>query len=492
MEKFDLFRDIAERTGGDIYIGVVGPVRTGKSTFIKRFMELLVLPNIADGPEKERALDELPQSGGGRTIMTTEPKFIPEEAVEVTVKDNTTLRIRLVDCVGYCVPGALGYEEEEGPRMVETPWFEEPVPFQEAAEAGTRKVISEHSTIGLVITTDGTITEIPRENYEDAEQRVITELRELGKPYVIVLNSVLPEAAETRALAGELQERYQVPVLPMDVARLSLDDIYTTLQEVLYEFPVVEVNVDLPSWVETLEADHWLRQKFSGAIAEAVAKIKRVRDIDEAIEVLEGCELVRTAILAALDLGTGVGRIQVVPQEGLLYRVMEEITGVPMADEADLLQTLREFTFAKREYDKVADALRDVERTGYGIVPPQLEEMILEEPELVRHGNRFGVRLRASAPSLHLIRADVKAEISPIVGTERQCEELVQYLTEEFEDNPAKLWQANLFGKSLHELVKDGIRNKLYRMPENAQEKLQETLERIVNEGGGGLICIIL
>ncbi|MGI6142346.1 MAG: stage IV sporulation protein A [bacterium] len=492
MEKFDLFRDIAERTGGDIYIGVVGPVRTGKSTFIKRFMELLVLPNIADGPEKERALDELPQSGGGRTIMTTEPKFIPEEAVEVTIKENTTLRIRMVDCVGYCVQGALGYEEEAGPRMVQTPWFEEAVPFQEAAEAGTKKVISEHSTIGLVITTDGTITEIPRENYEEAEQRVIEELQELGKPYVIVLNSVLPEAPETRAMAEELQERYQVPVLPMDVARLSLDDIYTTLQEVLYEFPVGEVNVDLPAWVETLDTDHWLRQKFTGATQEAVSRIKRVRDIDQAIDVFENYDFVRNAILAALDLGSGIGRIRIIPQEGLLYKVMEEITGAPLANEADLLRLLREYTFAKREYDKVADALRDVERTGYGIVQPQLDEMILEEPELVRHGNRFGVRLRASAPSLHMIRADIKAEVSPIVGTEKQCEELVQYLTEEFEDNPAKLWQSNIFGKSLHELVKDGIRNKLYRMPENAQEKLQETLERIVNEGGGGLICIIL
>lgn len=376
--------------------------------------------------------------------------------------------------------------------MVETPWFEEAVPFQEAAEAGTRKVISEHSTIGLVVTTDGTITEIPRENYEEAELRVIEELQELGKPYVVVLNSVLPEAPETRALAEELQERYQVPVLPMDVARLSLDDIYTTLQEVLYEFPVGEVSIDLPLWVESLEADHWLRQKFTTASQEAVARIKRVRDIDDAIDSLEDYDFVHNAILVALDLGTGVGRIKLFPQEGLLYKVMEEITGVPLADEADLLRLLREYAFAKREYDKVADALRDVERTGYGIVPPQLDEMILEEPELVRHGNRFGVRLRASAPSLHMIRADVKAEVSPIVGTERQCEELVQYLTEEFEDNPAKLWQANLFGKSLHELVKDGIRNKLYRMPENAQEKLQETLERIVNEGGGGLICIIL
>ncbi|MGI6574448.1 MAG: stage IV sporulation protein A [bacterium] len=492
MEKFDLFRDIAERTGGDIYIGVVGPVRTGKSTFIKRFMELLVLPNIEVGPERERALDELPQSGGGKTIMTTEPKFIPEEAIEVTIKDNITLRVRMVDCVGYSVKGALGYEEEDGPRMVQTPWFEEEIPFQQAAEEGTRKVISEHSTIGLVITTDGTITEIPREHYEEAEGRVIGELLAIGKPYVVILNSVLPDAPETQALAEQLQEKYSVPVLPVDVARLTLENIYSILQEVLYEFPIGEVDVELPPWLDVLHENHWLRQQFKGAVQETVTQVLRVRDVDVALESFENYDFVRNAILVALDLGNGVAKIKITPHEDLLYTVMQEIAGTTISDEASLLRVLQEYSFAKREYDKVADALRDVERVGYGIVQPRLDEMILDEPELVRHGNRFGVRLRASAPSIHMIRADVKAEVSPIIGTERQCEELVMYLTEEFEDNPAKLWQTNLFGKSLHELVKEGIRNKLYRMPDNAQEKIQETLERIVNEGGGGLICIIL
>jgi stage IV sporulation protein A len=492
MEKFDLFRDIAERTGGDIYVGVVGPVRTGKSTFIKRFMELLVLPNIESGPEKERALDELPQSGGGKTIMTTEPKFIPEDAIEVQVKDNISLRIRMVDCVGYSVQGALGYEEEAGPRMVQTPWFEEEIPFQQAAEAGTRKVISEHSTIGLVVTTDGTITEISRENYEEAEGRVIAELAELGKPYVVILNSVLPDAPETKVLTEELQEKYNVPVLPVDVARLNLEDIYTILQEVLYEFPVNDVHVEFPRWINDLAENHWLQRQFRIAVQETITQIQRVRDVDLAMESFQSYDFVQNTILVALDLGNGIAQIRLTPQEDLIYKVMEEIAGVNLGDDADLLRVLREYTFAKREYDKVADALRDVERTGYGIVQPRLGEMILEEPELVRHGNRFGIRLRASAPSMHIIRADIKAEVAPVIGTERQCEELIQYLTEEFEDNPAKLWQTNIFGKSLHELVQDGIRNKLYRMPDNSQEKLQEALERIVNEGGGGLICIIL
>lgn len=492
MEKIELFQDIAERTGGDIYIGVVGPVRTGKSTFIRRFMELLLVPGLGTEPEREHFMDELPPSGAGSAVMTTEFKFVPQEAVEVTVKDDEVLRVQMVDCLGYYVDGALGHEVEGAPLLVRTPWHEEEVPFQDAAEVGLERVMTEHVALGLVITTDGTIGEIARENFEEAEEKIIAGLREIGKPYLVILNSVLPEAPETRSLADELQKRYQVPILPMDVNNLTQDDIYTTLQEVLYEFPVGEVNIALPNWVERLEEEHWLRQNFTGAIQETMSKIKRMRDGDQAVEMLVGYEFVRNAILAALDLGQGMIQIRVIPQENLLYQVMQEITGTTLTDDADLLQVLREFAFAKQEYDKVADALQDVERTGYGIVQPQLDEMILEEPELVRRGNRFGVRLRASAPSLHLIRADINAEVSPIVGTEKQCEELVQYLAEEFEDNPAKLWQTNLFGKSLHELVKDGIRNKLYRMPENAQEKLQETLQRIVNEGGGGLICIIL
>ncbi len=491
MEKFDLFRDIAERTGGDIYIGVVGPVRTGKSTFIKRFMETMVLPNITDPYDKERAKDELPQSAGGKTIMTTEPKFIPNEAVEINVKDNVNVRVRVVDCVGYTVDGALGYEEDEGPRMVLTPWFENEIPFQEAAEVGTRKVITEHSTIGLVVTTDGTVTDLPRDKYIAAEDRVIRELKELQKPFLVILNTGKPNAKETRELVAKLEGTYDVPVIPVDCAQLSHDDIYGILQEVLYEFPVKEVNITLPKWVEELDNDHWLRQKFEGAVSTVVQYIRRLRDIDRAIDDLSGYDFVADVILHDMDLGNGVAVIEMTARADLFYSVLEELTGFTITGEHHLLRLMKDLSVAKRQYDKISAALEDVEQTGYGIVPPQLDEMVLEEPEIIRTGNRFGVKLKASAPSLHIIRTDVQAEISPIIGTEKQSEELIQYLMREFEGEPEKIWRTNLFGKSLNELVREGIQNKLTAMPENAQIKLKDTLQKIVNDGSGGLICII-
>jgi stage IV sporulation protein A len=491
MEKFDLFRDIAERTGGDVYIGVVGPVRTGKSTFIKRFMELMVLPNIVDPYDKIRAKDELPQSAAGRTIMTTEPKFIPNEAVEITVKDNVTVRVRVVDCVGYMVDGALGYEEEEGPRMVLTPWMDEEIPFEEAAEIGTKKVITEHSTIGLVVTTDGSVTELPRDKYLPAEERVINELKELQKPFLIILNTANPSTKETRELVAKMENKYDVPVIPVDCLQLTHDDIYSILQEVLYEFPVKEVNITLPRWVEELDTDHWLRQKFDGAVRETVQYVRRLRDIDRAIDDLSGYDFVADVILHDMDLGTGVAVIEMTARTELFYQVLEELTGFTICGEHHVLRLMRDLAGAKREYDKLANALEQVRQTGYGIVPPQLDEMVLEEPEIIRTGNRFGVRLKASAPSLHIIRTDVQAEISPIIGTERQSEELIQYLMREFEGEPEKIWRTNLFGKSVNELVRESIQNKLTGMPENAQIKLRETLQKVVNEGSGGLICII-
>jgi len=491
MEKFDLFRDIAERTGGDVYIGVVGPVRTGKSTFIKRFMELMVLPNIVDPYDKIRAKDELPQSAAGRTIMTTEPKFIPNEAVEITVKDNVTVRVRVVDCVGYTVDGALGYEEDEGPRMVLTPWFDEEIPFEEAAEIGTKKVITEHSTIGLVVTTDGSVTDLPREKYLPAEERVINELKELQKPFLIILNTANPSTKETRELVAKMENKYDVPVIPVDCLQLTQDDIYSILQEVLYEFPVKEVNITLPRWVEELEIEHWLRQKFDGAVRETVQYVRRLRDIDRAIDDLSGYDFVADVILHDMDLGTGVAVIEMTARNELFYQVLEELTGFTISGEHHVLRMMRDLSVAKREYDKLSSALEQVRQTGYGIVPPQLDEMVLEEPEIIRTGNRFGVRLKASAPSLHIIRTDVQAEISPIIGTERQSEELIQYLMREFEGEPEKIWRTNLFGKSVNELVREGIQNKLTGMPENAQIKLRETLQKVVNEGSGGLICII-
>lgn len=491
MEKFDLFRDIAERTGGDIYIGVVGPVRTGKSTFIKRFMETMVLPNIIDPYEKERAKDELPQSAAGKTIMTTEPKFIPNEAVEINVKDNINVRVRMVDCVGYTVDGALGYEEQDGPRMVLTPWFDHEITFQEAAEVGTRKVIAEHSTIGLVITTDGSVTDLPREKYIPSEERVISELKELEKPFLVILNTCRPATKETRELIAKLENAYDVPVIPVDCAQLNQDDIYAILQEVLYEFPVKEVNISLPKWVEELGTEHWLREKFDGAVQEVVQYIRRLRDIDRAIDDLSGYEFIADVILHDMDLGNGIAVIEITARQDLFYQVLEELTGFTISGEHHLLRLMQDLSVAKREYDKIAGALEQVRQTGYGIVSPQLDEMVLEEPEIIRNGNRFGVKLKASAPSLHIIRTDVQAEISPIIGSEKQSEELVQYLMREFEGEPEKIWRTNLFGKSLNSLVREGIQNKLTGMPESSQMKLRDTLQKIVNDGSGGLICII-
>lgn len=492
MEKIDLFRDIAERTGGDIYLGVVGGVRTGKSTFIKRFMDLTVLPNIKNVHDRERAKDELPQSGAGRTIMTTEPKFVPNEAVEINITPNLQVKMRLVDCVGYRVEGALGYEEEDGPRMVTTPWFEDPIPFQEAAEIGTRKVISEHSTIGVLVTTDGSITDIPRANYVEAEERVVAELNDLGKPFVILLNSIRPDLEEVQDLAIQLQEKYDVPVLPMNVAELAQEDILYIMEQILFEFPVNEVNITLPSWVEELDVNHWLRDKFEEAVKTTVHHVRRLRDIETAVEALADYDFVEQVNLKSMDMGTGSAAIEMLAKQELFYQVLSEETGYEVTSDQDIFKLMREFAVAKHEWDKVADAFAEVRETGYGVVTPKLDEMNLEEPELIRQGSRFGVKLKASAPSLHIIRADITTEITPIIGTEKQCEELVRYMLAEFDENPQKIWSSEIFGKSLHDLVREGVQNKIHRMPENAQVKLQETLQRIVNDGSGGLICIII
>jgi stage IV sporulation protein A len=492
MERTDIFRDIAERTGGDLYLGVVGGVRTGKSTFIRRFMELMVLPNMKNVHDRERTKDELPQGAAGRTVMTTEPKFIPNEAVEIQITPNLNVKIRMVDCVGYRVEGALGYDEDEGPRMVSTPWFEEPIPFQEAAEVGTRKVISEHSTMGLVMTTDGSITEIARESYIDAEERVIDEMKDINRPFLVLLNSTEADGEEAQQLAAELSEKYDVPVLPLDCARMTQADILNILEKLLYEFPVNEVNISLPPWVEELEFKHWLRQKFEESVRETVKNVRRLRDVNGAVESLAEYEFVDQVSLRSLDMGTGSASIGITSDPALFYQVLSEQSGFTIEGERELFRLVKELSVAKREYDKVAQALGEVRDMGYGVVTPTLEELILEEPELIRQGNRFGVKLKATAPSLHLIKADITTEITPIIGTEKQCEELVQYMLREFEDNPQKIWKSEIFGKSVHDLVREGIQNKLHRMPENAQLKLQETLQRIVNEGSGGLICIII
>lgn len=492
MEKRDIFRDIAERTGGDIYLGVVGPVRSGKSTFITQFMEKMVLSNIKNPNERDRARDELPQSGAGRMIMTTEPKFIPNDAVEITIREGLKMRVRLVDCVGYTVPGALGYKDGEGPRMVRTPWFEESIPFEEASETGTRKVISEHATIGIVVTTDGSITEIPREDYIEAEERVIWELKELGKPFVVLLNTSHPLAEETITLSGELEASYDVPVLPVDCMNLNEENILQIMEEALYEFPVTEVNVNPPHWVDDLEADYWLRQHLETIVREAVGTVHRLRDINSTIEILKQDEYVHRVALKDMDLGTGSAHIDMWIKAKLFYQVLQETSGLDISGDQDILRWLRELAVVKKEWDKIAYGIQEVRSTGYGVVTPTEEEMELAEPELVKQGGRSGVRLKAAAPSYHFIRADITTEVTPLIGTEKQCEDLVNYIMEGFEDNPQGLWQTNIFGKSLSELVKEGIQSKLYRMPENAQVKLQQTIERIVNDGGGGIICIII
>jgi stage IV sporulation protein A len=493
MEAFNIFEDIATRTGGDIYIGVVGPVRTGKSTFIRKFVEKLVLPNIADEYMVQRTRDELPQSSAGKQVMTVEPKFVPDEGVEINLGDAITLRVRLVDSVGYAVEGATGYLTEDGqPRMVVTPWADAPMNFHEAAELGTRKVITEHSTIGVVVTTDGSITDLARGKYLEAEQRVIDEMKELGKPFVVVLNTTRPYAPETMELAGELEEKYGTPVLPVDISELSSDDITLILEQALLEFPVREVNIALPRWVEELDRDHWLRQQFEAAIADAVQNISRIRDVDAAVEVLGTLEFVDNVHVVEISLGEGNALVETGAREDLYYQVLEEIVGAPLEGKHTMIRLMRDLTHAKREYDKVAGALAEVRQVGYGMVQPRMEEISFEEPELVKQGHLFGVKLRAHAPSLHFIRADIQTEVTPIIGTEKQGEELVQYLMDRFQDDPKQLWDFDIFGKSLYDLVRDGITTKLHRMPDNAQMKLQETLTRIINEGSGGLIAIII
>lgn len=492
MDKFDIFKDIAERTGGDIYLGVVGPVRTGKSTFIKKFMELIVLPGMQDEADRARAIDELPQSAAGRTIMTTEPKFVPNQAARITVAEGLTIDCRLVDCVGYTVIGARGYEDENGPRMVSTPWYDDPIPFQDAAEIGTRKVIADHSTIGLVITTDGSISEIPRENYIEAEERVIEELKELAKPFVMVINSVHPYSPETQSLRAALIEKYDVPAVAISCATMGSEDVLLILKEALFEFPVHEVNVNLPSWVMVLDPEHWLRKSYEMSVRDTIRDIKRLRDVDRVIGNFGQYEFIAKAALAGVNMGQGVADIELTAPDTLYDQVLTEVVGVEIRGKDQLLKLMKDFAYAKKEYDKVADALRMVKLTGYGIAPPVLEEMALDEPELIRQGSRFGVRLKATAPSIHMIRVDVESEFAPIVGTERQSEELVKYLMQDFEENPLKIWDSDIFGKSLAAIVREGISGKLSMMPENAQYKLKETLQRIINEGSGGLIAIIL
>ncbi len=492
MENYDIYKGIAERTAGDIYIGVVGPVRTGKSTFIKRFMDLLVLPNIENNYNRERAKDELPQSAAGKAIMTTEPKFVPSEAVEITLNDNVNFKVRMIDCVGYLVEGAMGHLDGDTPRMVSTPWSEDKMPFEEAAEIGTKKVINEHSTIGIVVTTDGSITDIERDHYLDAESRVVSELKAINKPFVMLLNTVKPYAPETESLRAELSERYEVPVVPVNCEQLKAEDINSILEKVLYEFPVREIKINFPKWIETLHMDHWLKHSLIDSVKNILKQVSKLREIKDNVLAFEENEYINKAYIDKISLGEGSANIEVRVDDSLFYRILSETTNMSIESEYQLISTIKVLAEAKKEYDKVKFALEEVNRKGYGVVTPSLEEMRLDQPSIVKHGSKYGVRIKATAPSIHLIRADIETEVAPIVGTEQQSQELADYLIKEYETDQSKIWDYNIFGKSLHDLVNDGLQNKLYRMPEEAQMKLQETLQKIINEGSGGLICIIL
>jgi stage IV sporulation protein A len=492
MEERTIYSDISKRTGGSIFVGVIGPVRTGKSTFIQRFMENIVIPNIEEEYRRDRAVDEMPQSAAGRTIMTTEPKFIPEQAVTIRVDESAEFSVRLIDCVGYIVPSSLGYIEDNMPRMVMTPWYEEPIPFNMAAEIGTKKVITEHSTIGLVVTTDGSISDIPREEYEEAEERVISELQEIHKPFIVLLNSTDPQSERVKGMAEELSDKYGVPVMPVNCLTMEEKEIRDILAKILFEFPVKEIRVDMPRWLCTLEKEHWLRSSVYTTIRKAAGGITRIRELQKAVDCIKECEYICGAQVNNISLGEGKARIRVEMDQSLFYKVLGEKTGIEIHNEGELLNCLLQFSSMKKQYDKIRDAYDEVQNTGYGIVMPDIEELSLEEPEIIRQGGKYGIRLKAAAPSIHMMKTNITTEVTPIVGSEQQSQELVTYLLKEFEESPGKIWESNIFGKSLHELVNEGLHNKLYRMPADARDKMRETIERIINDGCSGLICIIL
>lgn len=493
MSNVDIYKDISSRTGGDIYIGVVGPVRTGKSTFIKNFMEMFVIPNIDSPYKQDRAKDELPQSAAGKTIMTTEPKFVPNESVEITIDGNIKMKTRLVDCVGYLVNDAIGHMEGELPRMVKTPWNDNEIPFIEAAEMGTRKVITDHSTIGLVVTTDGSITDIDRENYVQAEERVVRELKSINKPFVVLLNSSTPNSEETLSLRSSLEEKYNAPVVISDILNLKESDITSIFSRVLEEFPVSEIGFKLPAWFDMLDMNYPLKQDVISIVKDNFYNDTSLREINDVISKIKKDNVMFDSIdLDSANMEDGNVKIIMNINNSYFFKVLSEKSNIEIQNEKDIFKVIDDYSNIKAKYDKIAIALDEVNIKGYGIVTPSIDELKLEEPEIVKQGSKYGVKLKASAPSIHMIKADIETEVSPIVGSEKQSEDLVKYLLSEFENDPKQIWQSNIFGKSLHELVNEGLHNKLYKMPDEAQMKIQETLERIINEGSGGLICIIL
>lgn len=491
MEKIDIIKSITSRTGGEIYLGVVGAVRTGKSTFIKKVIENLVVPNIEDEYERKRCLDEIPQSAQGKTIMTTEPKFVPSNAAKIKIEDFTA-SVKLIDCVGYVIPEAKGYEDENGPRKVRTPWYDEEIPFIEAAEIGTEKVIKDHSSIGIVVTTDGSIGEISRNSYVEAEQRVVSELKEIGKPFIVILNSVHPMLPETENLADSLRENYGVPVLPISVENMTERDIYNILKEALYEFPVIEVKVEMPEWIACLNHDHWLKQIYIDKIKESVIEVEKIRDIEHITNHFNDCEYISKSYLSNVDTSTGEITVTLQAPNTLYNQVLKDIIGVDVTNRADLLMLFQDYNEAKQEYDQIKTALKMVKTTGYGVASPTLNDMKLETPEIIKQGSRYGIKLKAVAPSIHMFRVDVESTFEPIIGSEIQSKELINYLMKDYDVNPANIWKSEIFGRSLDIIVKEGIQAKLSLTPENARYKLQQTLTKLVNKGSGNLFTIVL
>lgn len=492
MENLNIYESIWERTQGDIYVGIIGPVRTGKSTFIKRFMDLLVVPNVENTYVRERLLDELPQSGAGKTITTTEPKFVPAEAVPFKLEGNINFRMRMVDCVGYMVPGAIGHTEEGKARMVSTPWRENKIPFEEAAEVGTRKVIKEHSTIGIAVTTDGSIGHIPREAYTGAEERVIKELTELKKPFVVIVNSLEPEGEKAQEVAAEIRDKFKVPVRAVNCARMNEVTVKAILSDALMQFPASQINFFFPGFVEGLTTEHWIKASIIDSIKNWIKELDNIEQVKTGISALADGDLISNITVSNMNLGTGDIDVQVEMVNGLFYQVVEELMEQPVKNDYEFFELLKEFSSSKKAYDKLRAAMEQVETEGYGIVQPKLTEMVLEEPEIFKQGSKYGVCLRAKAPSLHIIKTNITTEVSPIVGSEKQSEDLIKYFSEEFQSDPSKIWETNIFGKSLYEMVTEQMENKLSNVPEHIRGKVQKSLQKISDEGKDYFICIIL
>ena len=492
MGNYGLYEDIAKRTGGDIYVGVVGPVRCGKSTFITQFMQNLVVPNIEDKNTKQRTIDELPQSADGKTIMTTQPRFVPSKAAAIRVDDKVDMNVRMIDCVGYLIDGALGHEENQKERLVKTPWSDEEMPFEKAAELGTKKVIDEHSTIGIVLTTDGSITDIPRSSYVKAEERVVSELAAQNKPFVVVLNTKLPKSDDAKKLAKSLEAKYGVPVMPMDVLKLNQNNIDEIFEKILLEFPIKSLKIKMPKWMQALSFNHPIISNVVEEVKKFGENANKIGQIDKTnVAFLESDDF-EPVVVSSIKMGEGKVYFEVTPKPGLFYRVLSEQCDTKITDDFHLISYVKQLAHAKAEYDKIKLALADVKEKGYGVVMPNVEDMTLEDPEIVKQGNKFGVKLKASAPSLHIMSVDIETEVNPIVGSQAQSEEMVKYMMSEFEQNPKAIWETNMFGKSLSSLVKEGIDSKITLMPVEAQRKMRKTLGRIINEGKGGIICILL